>query len=97
MTMIPDLKEIIMSALTEQREEALTLINDFPAFDQYSLEDFEEGMEQEIFSEDDVLVSTLSTLGLDVEDIDANDFRDYQHQTIMLSVLKFKSLKEEAA
>ncbi len=54
-------------------------------------------MEQEIFSEDDVLESTLSTLGLDVEDIDASDFRDYQHQTIMLSVLKFKSLKEEAA
>lgn len=83
----PDLKEIIMNALKEQRDTLLISIKYSDCIQTH--EDFV----SEVFSEHDLLDESLSTLGITWEDIDPNDFRDYQHETVELCIEKQNEIK----
>jgi len=90
-----DLKETIWNALKEQREDWLKAVDEFPAFDDYTVEEYQDGLEEDMFSHEDILEEALFSLGLEVDDIDGDEFRDYQHETIELCVNKFELLKSE--
>jgi hypothetical protein len=85
-----NLKETIMSALIEQRTK---LLNHIVSVDAYTHEEYREFLDTEIFSENDILEDSLKSLDLDIQDIDPNEFRDYQHETIQECYEKFHELK----
>lgn len=65
-----NLKEIIFKALEEQRERLIV--------------ENTKNAEDWVFSEEDIVEEALFSLGLTLEDIDSNDFRDYQNETVAL-------------
>lgn len=82
-----DIKEIIMNALKEQRE---ALLSDVCSVSINDADDYRNYVESEVFSENDILEKALKSIDLDVSDIDPNDFRDFQNETIELCLEKFK-------
>jgi len=76
-------KKEIMSKLEEQRKDLLASNTDFEnANEAYSW------AESIVFSENDVLEKYLDNQNLTIDDIDTNEFRDYQHSTVELFLQK---------
>lgn len=75
------INEIIMNDILLQRNEIISFISkNFTQFD--TIDELREYVNSCVFSEQDILEKHLSSLSLKVEDIDSNDFRDAQHETV---------------
>lgn len=87
----PDLKDTILSSLAIQRKKHIEDIASL-TFSFNNLEEYKQYIEGMIFSEEDILDSSLKSLGLTVDDIDPNDFRDYQHETVEICIAQFANI-----
>jgi hypothetical protein len=90
-----NLKQVILDELEMQRNDLLNFSN-FPIelYSKEDIEQYEDDIEAQIFGEDDILDQALSSLDITCSDIDPDDFRDYQHETVRLCVDKFTNLIE---
>jgi hypothetical protein len=90
-----DLKMLILDALKEEREYSLKTLLGFPAFDDYTTQEYKDAISEGMLMEHDLVDESIATLGLFLEDMDITDFREFQHETIELLVKKFERLKED--
>lgn len=75
-----DLKELIIEELMSQRKTLM--LSDPENFT--SEEEALEYARDWVFGEEDILDKALESIGLTVDDIDPNDFRDIQNETCYL-------------
>lgn len=93
-----DLKEIILDALSQQRLKLIMSVIKSDSLSNFeTTEEASSWLQDMVFQEDDILERALKSLELTIDNINANEFRDYQHETISLCIkLRNKSHETSA-